>query len=225
MNDAKREDGSSLLDKLKLFLSGLPWLKIVKGAWKVIQMATQRQSYAGMYEVLEYESTLELKDRGGNQATFRKRERVRYLQDNVIAYQDQAWGDGETLVNYRCTPGTPVDRYRSGKKTFILISRREIKNKGDVDEFHIHGNLRRGFLRRVGYWETHVSHQTTRVTIKVIFPKTRSPQHMTLTEAKRQRSHSLGTNALVRLPDGRTQVTWTTTKPRVHENYILQWEW
>jgi len=30
---------------------------------------------------------------------------VRYLQDNVIAYRDQAWGDGEILVDYRCTPG------------------------------------------------------------------------------------------------------------------------
>jgi hypothetical protein len=30
MSDAKREDGRSLLDKLKPFLSGLPWMKIVE---------------------------------------------------------------------------------------------------------------------------------------------------------------------------------------------------
>jgi hypothetical protein len=36
------------------------------------------------------------------------------MQDNVIAYQDQAWGDGEILLNYRCTPGTPVDRPLNG---------------------------------------------------------------------------------------------------------------
>ena len=64
----------------------------------------QGRSYAGMYEVLEYESTLELKDRGGKRAAFKKREKVRCLQDNVIAYQNQAWGDGEILVNCRCTP-------------------------------------------------------------------------------------------------------------------------
>jgi len=57
-------------------------------------------------EVLEYESTLELKDRGGKRAIFKKREKVRYLQDNVIAYQDQAWGNGEILIDYRCSPGT-----------------------------------------------------------------------------------------------------------------------
>jgi hypothetical protein len=51
-------------------------------------------------------------------------QRVCYLQDSVIAYQDQAWGAGEILLNHRCTPGTPVDRYRSGYKTYILISRR-----------------------------------------------------------------------------------------------------
>ena len=55
-----------------------------------------------MYDVLEYESTLELKDRGGKRATFQKREKVRYRQDNIIAYQNQAWGDGEVLLNYRC---------------------------------------------------------------------------------------------------------------------------
>ena len=66
---------------------------------KIIRKAMQGLSYKGMYEVLDYESTLELKDRGGKRATFKKREKVRYLQDNVIAYQDQAWGDGEILVN------------------------------------------------------------------------------------------------------------------------------
>lgn len=71
-----------------------------------------------MYEVLGHETTLELKDRAGKRATFEKEKRVRYLQDNIIAYHDQAWGDGEILLNYRCTPGTPMDRYRLGHKTY-----------------------------------------------------------------------------------------------------------
>jgi len=124
MPDEKRDGSQSLLDKLIAVLSGLPWLDVLGEAWKILRKVVQGRSYRGMYEVLEYESTLELKDRGGRKATFKKREKVRYLQDNVIAYQDQAWGDGEILVNYRCTPGTPVDRYRSSHKTYILISRR-----------------------------------------------------------------------------------------------------
>ena len=41
----------------------------------------QDRSYGGMYEVLGYESTLELKDWGGKRAAFRKQEKVRYFQD------------------------------------------------------------------------------------------------------------------------------------------------
>jgi len=178
-----------------------------------------------MYEVLKYESTLELKDRGGKRATFKKREKVRYLQDNVIAYQDQAWGDGEILVNYRCTPGTPVDRYRSGHKTYILISRREVKNKGEVDEFNIEWSIRQGFLKRTGHWETHVMHRTRHLKINVIFPKSRPPRRTTLVESNRQRSHNLGKSAHVELPDGRWLVTWETHKPRLYENFILKWKW
>ncbi|MGD8968956.1 MAG: hypothetical protein PVI07_15730, partial [Anaerolineae bacterium] len=77
----------------------------------------------------------------------------------MIAYQDQAWGDGEILLNYRCTPGTPVDRYRSGYKTTILISRREVKDKGDVNELNIEWGIRRGFLRQAEQGETHVTHR------------------------------------------------------------------
>jgi len=93
--------GASLISWLIATLSGLPWLEVLGDVWKTIQKVMQGRSYRGLYEVLEYESTLELKDQGGKRATFKKREKVRYLQDNVIAYQDQAWGDGEILVNYR----------------------------------------------------------------------------------------------------------------------------
>src|SRR5689334_2807497 len=45
----------------------------------------------GMYEVLEYEAQLELLDLKGKKAVYSKRQRVRFLQDHIIAYQDQAW--------------------------------------------------------------------------------------------------------------------------------------
>jgi len=38
------------------------------------------------------------------EATFKKREKVRYLQDNVVAYQDQAWGDGESWSTTAAPP-------------------------------------------------------------------------------------------------------------------------
>ena len=225
MVDERRSNKQIILDKLITVLWGLPWPEVVEKLWKIAKNVVQGLSVKGMYEVLEYESTLELKDKGGKKATFKKREKVRYLQDNIIAYQDQAWGDGEILINYRCTPGTPVDQYRSGYKTHILISRREVKNKEDVDQFNIEWDIRRGFLRRTEHLEAHVQHLTRHLKINVIFPKTRPPKRTTLVEANRQRSYKLDENAQVDLPDGRQLVTWETSRPRLYESYILEWEW
>jgi hypothetical protein len=225
MADKKRNNYQNLLDKLMNLLLGLPWIDIVGEAWKLGRQVLRTASDRSMYEVLEYESTLELKDRGGKRAAFQKREKVRYLQDSIIAYQDQAWGDGEILIDYCCTPGTPVDRYRSGHKTYVLISRREVKNKGDMDEFNIEWRIRQGFLRRTEQWKTHIKHRMRFLKINVIFPKSRPPQRITLIESNRQRSRVLEESVQVPLPDGRWLVTWETRNPRLHENYILQWIW
>jgi hypothetical protein len=96
----------SPLGKLIDLLLKADLLKLLQKAWAAIRTKLHPRSPTGMYEVLEYESTLELLDAKGQRATFRKREKVRYLQDNVIAYRDQAWGDGEILLQHRCTPDT-----------------------------------------------------------------------------------------------------------------------
>ena len=224
MTDENDNANQNLLDKLITVLVRLPWAEVLADALKALREAILGRSYRGLYEVLEYESTLELKDGQGKRATFKKREKLRYLQDNVIAYQDQAWGDGEILLNYRCTPGTPVDQYRLGHKTYILISRREVKNKGDKDEFNIEWGIRQGFLRRTEQWETHVKHPTKSLKISVILPRSKPPRHTTLIESDRQRSHNLA-ERVRKLPGGRWLITWETCKPRLNETYILQWEW
>lgn len=178
-----------------------------------------------MYEVLEHESTLELFEKLGEKAIFHKRQKVRYLQDYIIAYQDQAWGDGEILVDYRCTPGTAVDFYRPGNKTYILISLRGIKKRGDTDFFDIQWKIRNGFLRKQELWETEINHITQRLRVVVIFPKTRPPIRAWLIENIRQKTSLLGDEAQRQLPDGRWEVAWETDQPRLHERYGLQWEW
>jgi hypothetical protein len=50
-------------------------------------------------EILEYDSTLELLDVKSETAIFRKLQRVKFLQDNIIAFQDYAWGDGDIFAD------------------------------------------------------------------------------------------------------------------------------
>ena len=102
----------------------LPWLDMIAVVWKLMRHLWQGLADEGMYEVVEYESVLELKDKRGKKASFQKREKVRFRQNNIIAYQDNAWGDGKILIDYRCSPGVVVDSYRPAQKTFLLISLR-----------------------------------------------------------------------------------------------------
>jgi hypothetical protein len=182
-------------------------------------------STEGTDEVLDYAIRVELKDPEGRNTLVSKRKRVKYLQNNIIAFQDQAWGDGKILQNYQCTPGVPVDKYRSGYKTHILISLRDIKHRGDIDEFKIRWGITGGFLSPTGFWGTDVDHKTDTVKVDVVFRKARPPVKALVFEKNLQRVNTLGNDSFSYLPDGRCLLSWEKPKPRRYEQYILRWEW
>src|SRR3954451_18007463 len=114
-----------LLHKLLLWLSQ-GWLATL------LELAQQISAYVihqnqDLYENLSYEATLELLTATGTVAIFRKEQRVRFLQNHIIAFEDYAWGDGNVLASYECKPGIVVDRYLEGDHWNILISLRETK--------------------------------------------------------------------------------------------------
>ena len=212
-------------DQWIALIFSVPWLEVAAELYKLIRKLWRGLADEGMYEVLEYESTLELLDRHGKRASFKKREKVRYRQNNIIAYQDQGWSDGQSLLDYRCSPGVVVDQYRPGQKTYILISLRESKQHGDVDEFHMEWGLREAFVRAREQWETEINHRTRQLQVRLIFPKTRPPVRVWLEEHLRRRTRLLSDAALKQLADGRWQIAWKTDRPRMHERYVLKWEW
>ena len=179
----------------------------------------------GVYEVLEYETQLELCDPEGREARFSKHQKVLFLQDNIIAYQDQAWGDGDIFADYKCSPGIAADRYRDGHKYRILISLRETKNRGDIEDFHIERTIRDGFVRAIEDFQVDIDHNTRKLSISVVFPEKRTPRQVKVIEQKTQHTIPLSADSLQPLPDGRWQAYWETEKPKLHEVYILRWEW
>lgn len=225
MGEIQTKTIQSYITKLISFLGGVPWNDLIDKVFTHRKKKGEGAGIGGMYEVMDLESTLEIKNIQGTRATFHKRKKIKYLQDGIIAYQDYAWGDGEILLNYRTNLGKPVDRYRTGYKTYILISLREVKNKGDIDEFNIQWNIRNGFLTEDGYWSTDVSQPTHHMKVNIIFPKTRQPHRLFLEACNRKQSHELGNGARKRLPDGRWLVTWETNQPELYEVYALRWTW
>ena len=214
-------------DKSILFqiLVDLPWPEMTAEILQYLRKLVKGLSHEGMYEVLDYESTLELLDREGKKANFKKQKSVKYLQDNIIAYQDHAWGDGDILLNYSCSPGKAVDRYRLGYKTYLLISLHEVKNRGDEDEFNIEWDIKNGFLVPDGFWDTDIAERTRRVRSNIIFPKGRSPKAITLHEVNQRKVTKLSPLNRRILKTGQTKIFWEIEKPRLYEHYLIRWEW
>lgn len=225
MSDDTNPSVPSQLTHLLAVVLNSSWIAMAADLWGFARKLLRGMADEGMYEVVDYDSTLELIDTRGERAHVRKRETVRYVQDNIIAYQDQSWGDGDILVNYRCTPGVAVDQYRPGQKTYILISLREVKNRGDADEFNMTWDIRGGFLRPTELWAAEVNHKTRHLAMHVIFPKARPPVRAWLTQENQRRTIILAPAAQVMLPDGRRTVSWETDQPHLHETYSLAWEW
>ena len=207
------------------FLFALPWIEILAEIWKLLRQLWQGLADEGLYEVLEYDSVLELMDSHGKTARFQTRERVRSRGEPDSHLPTGAWGDGKILLGYRCTPGVVVDRYRPGQKTFLLISLRGAKRRGEIDEFHIEWELRDGCVRNEELWETEIRHRTKQIRCRILFPKPRPPRSIWVVEQLRHRKRQLGPQVIHRLPDGRWLASWRCERPRLNERYQLHWEW
>jgi hypothetical protein len=75
----------------------------------------------GLYEFLLYDATLELRDVHGHTAILRKHQRVKFLQDHILAFEDVVWGDGDLFARYRVSPGVEADRYQEGDRWTVLV--------------------------------------------------------------------------------------------------------
>src|SRR5438270_1157897 len=217
-------DPSSLAKTISAVLS----LDLVPGLinlYRSLRQLVEHESHEGLYEVLEYDATLELEDTKGETALFKKRLRVKFLQDYVLAFQDYVWGDGDVLVDYHCSPGIVVDRYQEGNRWNVLISLRQTKSSGDIEDFYIERTVKGGFTKADEWWQAEMQNQTDWLKLSVIFPKERHPERAMLVERQRDRTTPLDTTHITDLPDGRQILSWETNKPRRFETYMLKWRW
>src|ERR1700752_2585592 len=145
---------------LLLRLLSQDWLGLLPDLYRALRLWLKHYRHPGMYEILDYDSTLDLVDPKGKTAIFKRRQRVKFLQDHILAFQDYAWGDGEIFGDYKCSPGVIVDRYREGNQWNILISLRETKSAGEVIDFYTERTIKEGFTKDEEWWQVEIRHQT-----------------------------------------------------------------
>ena len=124
MDDARPSTSPSAWGKFisKLLGSLTPqWIALILDLVQNLRQTIAQRQPKGMYEMVAYDARLELLDGRGELATFSKRQRVRFLQDNIISFQDHAWGEGDIFTDYDCSPGVVADRYQAGDRWNILM--------------------------------------------------------------------------------------------------------
>ena len=178
-----------------------------------------------MYEILTYDSTLELVDAKGQTAHVKRHQKVQFLQDNIIAFQDHAWGDGDIFADYAVSPGIEVDRYQDGDRFNVLISLRETKSRGDIEDFYFERTVKNGFTKNNEWWQVEVWYKTHWLKLAVIFPKRRPCRRAILYTRSDNKTIILGSEHVQTLPDGRQILRWEAKNPRQAEVYTLRWTW
>ena len=179
----------------------------------------------GLYDVLEQRRTVTLHDPHGRVATVDTVQRLRFRQNHIAALVDYVWGDGDILAAYTCSPGVPVDCHKEGSRYVVLISLRGLKNSGETLTFRTHRKIVGGFTRSEECWESDFYHRTRQAVVRIIFPRQRPCQRAVLSLRNAGKTTALGPQHLHRLPDGRQALVWAIKRPRLHERYLLQWEW
>jgi hypothetical protein len=181
--------------------------------------------HARMYEVLRHVFVLTLLDSSGKRAIFERREKIRFLQDNVIALYDHAWGDGQMFIGYRVTPGKAVDRFKMGARYQTLISLRETKQRGDTFNYRMRQRIIDGFTAQEEWLEVEVDHPTRLVRVTILFPKDRPCQLVRIIEASTNREVGSSRPRVSRQTNGRTCLVWSISRPRLGERYVVNWLW
>ncbi len=201
------------------------WVALLFDLYRALRQWLIQQRQEGMYEILDYDSTLELVDPKGETAVFKRRQRVKFLQDYILAFQDYAWGEGEIFADYKCSPGVEVDRYQEGDQWNILISLRETKSAGDIIDFYTERTVSNGFTKNEEWWQIEIRHHTRQFRLAMIFPQERRCRRAVLIQRNRHRTTTLGPEHFTNRPDGRQVLTWEPTKLKRFETYIIRWTW
>ena len=172
------------------------------------------------YEVLDYAAVLTLHDPEGVHATFRRLQRVRFLQDGVSALLDHAWGDGVLLTDYHTDAGELLDGFPDGNRRQLVIGLARRMRVGEELTFNVERQVLAGFTQPEEWIETTIDHPVGHLTRGILFPRER-PCHRAVLHTETRRVPL----PVRRLASGRTLVQVRIPRPLADVSYTVRWAW
>ncbi len=174
------------------------------------------------YENIFLDEELDLQDPRGERAVLYRRQRVKLLTSEPAIIRDLCWGEGNPLAHFRAQGASKLAVRREGSKSVILLALNRRGGPGETRVLRSRRLIRDEFSDPRGYFELLVERPTKRISLKVIFPKSRPPRE---TEATSTPSRPHAQPVRHWLPDGRIALHWSQQNPVPFTQYSLRWSW
>jgi len=172
------------------------------------------------YEILDYDALLILHDPYGVQATFRRTQRIRFLQTGVGAILDHAWGDGVQLTTYDHDAGSVTDLLRDRGRRHLVITLKRPAARGETLTFGVARTAIDAFTEDEEWLETTIDHPIRQLRRAIVFPKARPCLQAVLHGGAEQIPLPV-----IRQADGTTLVRFEVTPPDPDTSYTIHWTW
>lgn len=173
------------------------------------------------YEILDnYRATLTLEDPEGLRATFRRDEKIRFLQDGVSGILDHLWGDGVVVTYYHNEAGILEDWFKDQGRYHFVIGLRRPMRRGEELAFKVERTAMVGFTRGEEWLETTTDHPARQIERAIVFPAERPCRRATLSYEGLEVPLPV-----TRMGDGRSAVRFRIWQPRVDTPYTARWSW
>ncbi len=174
------------------------------------------------YENLALRLVLDIQDPHGQRAILDRDQRVRFLTDESGVLRDLVWGEGSALARYSVRGARRLLVRPEGSKRAILLGLPYRPRRGEQARIRTRRVIAQALIGRSEYWEAMVERPTQRLSMKVIFPRTRAPHEAYLVASP----DSAGKRLPLRYgADGRPFLSVQLNRPVQDRTYSVQWSW
>ncbi len=186
-----------------------------------------RRLFTGMsgvdYENDFIDEVIDIRDRQGATAVLEKRQQVRFRRGESAILRDGIWGEGKQLARYSVVGARQVGVKHEGLRKTVLLAIEPRPIEGQPQEVRITRTMRHAFGEPTGFFDLMAERPTKRLSLKVLFPRSRPPKCAHLVEWPSERT--VRAVPVKYRADRRPFLSWKEIRPHPLSAYSLRWTW
>jgi hypothetical protein len=168
------------------------------------------------FETIKFSGRVEILDKEGQVARFKRRQRIRFLEDGVSVFFDRIWGEGVLLAGYKTGALRIIDALPTRKGYVIVLALPRPFKRGEILDIETERKIVGAFVYDWGYWDSAMGVPTELLAIDV---RTPAGLKMSRPDVVAPAHGQMDANVSER------HLTFRVSKPALDIPYKLRWNW